>query len=290
MTLNVRLQHFGVLFLAIILIGCTPVNKKRGQSPLQKVMMSPDCVALDIYYVPMPAGDETIEARLWQELDEQSISPERRIPLLSNGIRVGLASGLLSGPLVELLQIEGKPVSDGSFAQAPLEKIADKPGVMHRHLQLHFGREGEIVATESWDDLPLIVADQKGHVHGKTYFQAQPIFTVEVEPETDGRVRLRLTPELQYGQVRQRWTGGQQSALRLESGRETETFDEYVIESILAPGEMLVAGDKTSQPGSLGYHFFNEPPTAEPQRKLLIIRVSQTQHDDITQVAVVEGD
>ena len=43
-----------------------------------------------------------------------------------------------------------------------------------------------------------------------------------------------------------------------------------------------------TRPGSLGHYFFNEPDsTGDPGRKLLIIRLSQTQHDDINGIATV---
>ena len=250
-------------------------------------MMSPDSVVLDIFFVRLPEDDPDFDTRLWEQLDEQSMKPEYRYSLLTNGIRAGRSDGMISGPIAELLQLDNKQVSDGDLASMPLEAISEKSGLMHRHLQLRFGHRGEIVATEQYDQLPLVTVDDSGRISGKTFCKAQPVFEIFAKSVPDGRVELSLTPEIQFGQSRQRW-GSTHGIMRLETGRDSKKFTEQQIISTLSAGEMLVISDMTTRPGSLGHYFFHEPDeTGDPGRKLLIIRLSQTQHDDINGIATV---
>ena len=48
----------------------------------------------------------------------------------------------------------------------------------------------------------------------------------------------------------------------------------------LPPGAMLVLGSLSSRPGSLGHHFFTEN-DGRLEQKLLVVRLAQTQHDDL---------
>jgi len=68
--------------------------------------------------------------------------------------------------------------------------------------------------------------------------------------------------------------------MRLKTARPRRTFDEMGISATLSPGSMLVLGSLANRPGSLGHHFFTEE-TDQLEQKLLLVRLSQTQHDEL---------
>ena len=69
--------------------------------------------------------------------------------------------------------------------------------------------------------------------------------------------------------------------MQLNTGRSREVFDRLAAQATLAPGEMLVFSSLPEREGSLGHYFFTEEHSGQLEQKLLVIRLSQTQHDDL---------
>ena len=159
-----------------------------------------------------------------------------------------------------------------------MDEQSAEPRVVHRHLQLRAGRRSEIIASSVYPHLPVLVWES-GQVSGCTFDDAQAIFAAKSFPQPDGRTRLELVPELHHDQAKQRWVGSQ-GMLRLESSRPKRVFDDMTLTANLSPGAMLVLGSLPSRKGSLGHHFFTEN-EGHLEQKLLIIRLSQTQHDGL---------
>jgi hypothetical protein len=91
---------------------------------------------------------------------------------------------------------------------------------------------------------------------------------------------LELVPELHHGQPQQQWIA-KQGMWRLETGRPKRAFDDMTLSADLAPGAMLVMSSLPNRPGSLGHYFFTEENGGRLEQKLLIIRLTQTQHDGL---------
>jgi len=86
---------------------------------------------------------------------------------------------------------------------------------------------------------------------------------------------------LQHDQPAQRWIT-EQGMMRLDVRRPTRTFDDLALTAELTPGAMLVLSSLPNRPGSLGHHFFTEKvDEGRLGQKLLLIRLSQTQHDGL---------
>ena len=267
--------------LLVTLAACAPIRPEEGKSPLIPVQMSPDSSALDIFFVNFPFGDEEANDLLWQEVDEQHFPAEVRQRLWQNGFRAGLTGGQVPPKLAELLQLENKPTPNGQANRIDLEDL--EPKVSRRHLQLPPGRRSEIVTSGVYEELPVLVCNPDG-VCGGSYPKAQGLLAIKAFPQPDGRVRLELVPELHYGESRQRIVG-QQGAFRLETNRRRRTFDtndcDLTLTATLAAGNMLIASCLPGRSGSLGQHFFSHDVSGQQQQKLLVIRLSQTQHDDL---------
>jgi len=267
------------LAVLTVLGGCVSTVPKAGKSPLAPARMSPDSVVLDIFFVRFPFGDPEVNGPLWHELDEQHIALEQRRRLAGNGLRAGLVGGQLPVTLSRLLELGDKPPSDDQANESVEVGPGAKPTVVRRHLQLRTGRRSEIVTSGVYDELPVLKCES-GNVCGEIYPQAQTLLAIKAFPQGDGRVRLELTPELRYGQTRQRWVG-KLGMWRLEAGQPRKTLDQLAISPVLAPGQMLVLAGLPNRPGSLGHHFFSETTAGRLEQKLLVVRLTQTQHDDL---------
>ena len=125
-----------------------------------------------------------------------------------------------------------------------------------------------------------VVTCRDGELCGRSYGDAQAVVVIEALPEPDNRVQLKMTPEIQFGQERPRCISTQ-GVLRMEVGRDRRAFDELAMSADLASGDMVVLGCLDSRPGSLGDQFFTRDNEGHHEQKLLVIRLSQTQHDDL---------
>ena len=263
--------------LALTPAGCiTPVV--QGKSPLTQVQMSPDSCVLEIFFVRFPFGDPEINGPLWDEVDEQHFSADLRRRMARNGFRLGLLDGQIPETLSKLLELSDTAAPIGAASQINVADLASGSPPVRRHLQIRGGQRKEIVASGLYEQLTVLISDAGG-LGGQTYSQAQAILAVETSPESDGRVRVELVPELHYGKPRQRWVG-RQGMLRLEAGKARRVFEEMGFSATLAPGSMLLLSSLPNRPGSLGHHFFTED-SGSLEQKLLVVRLAQTQHDGL---------
>ena len=263
--------------IVLLLAGCTTPIKK-GKTPLAAAQMSPDSVVFDVISLKAPLGDAAINAEMWKEIDEQHFPAEVRTRLTQNGFRAGVVGAQMPLALSKLLDLKAKPAEPGMGTTIPLADLAQPARNEQRHMPLRAGQRGEVIASGTYDQLPVLLRGQ-GEVCGQTYYQAQGILALTATPQNDGRVKLEAVPELQHDQPRQRWVGDQ-GILRLEAGKPRRTFDDMALSATLKPGDMLVVTSLADRPGSLGHHFFCESGD-RPQQKVLIFRLSQTQHSDL---------
>ncbi len=241
--------------------------------------MPPDCTVLEIYFVRFPLGDPIGNESLWKEVDEQYFPPSLRQSLLRNGFRVGLVGSPIPQPLADLMELEDKLAAGAEAGSTKIESFGSTPHVVCRHLQARAGRRNEVVASGVYEELPVLVYDS-GRLCGRTYPKAQGIFALTADPEPDGRVRLRLVPELHYGEARQRWVGSE-GAFRMEPGRSRRVFDDFAVSATISPGCMLLLSSLPNRSGSIGHSFFNHTEAGKLEQKLLVIRLVQTQHDGL---------
>jgi len=267
---------FWPLMLAA-LCSCAPLHRPVGKSPLVQPQMSPDSVVLDIIFSRFPFGDERANQSLWKEVDEQQFSTELRGRLAECGFRVGVVSGQVPRELSQLLELSDNPQT-GIEQSVPVEDLDSAPNVVPRHVQCRPGKRIEVAASNIYDELPVLT--RESGLCGKTYAKAQGMLAIKSYPEPDGRVRVELVPELHYGDQRQRWVGGQ-GTFRMEAGRERRVFDDLKMSATLAPGEMLLLSSLDCRKGSIGHSFFTDDSSGKLEQKLVVIRLSQTQHDGV---------
>jgi hypothetical protein len=251
-----------------------------GKSPLTPVSLSDDGAELEIVLFHFPADDPDMGDPLWNQVDEQGFSADLRRELTANGLR----AGLIGGPLPDVLSRRLTTAEDQSSPTATAARMQGEPPVRRSRLQLQRGRPGKIVTSDTYDQISLLTRDD-GQVRGKTYPQAQGLLVVQVDPQPDGRVRVDLTPNLEYGATRQQWVG-EDGAFRLESGKPKQVFERLKIETALAPNQILLLSSLPQRPGSLGHYLFTESRSGRLEQKLLMIRLAGTKFDDLFAQAV----
>jgi len=262
----------GSMTLLAGLAGCAPWRDSPAAPPdLPVPPAAPDSVWLEIAFVRLGVDGTRSLDELWQDLDEQHLPAHVRRTLRDNGYRCGRAGVQLPAALRPLLD---QPADD---AITGLQGDLEAP-VQLRRLQSRTGRRSEIVTSGQRDEM-VILLQEGGRLAGRSLRDAQCLFAAKTFPLGDGRVRLVLTPEVHHGQPQQRWVG-RDGAFLLEAGRAREVFEKLRIETVVAPGQTLVLSC-TSPAKGLGKHFFLDPTQGRAHEKLLLIRLAQSQRDDL---------
>ena len=167
----------GGLF-AVLLAGCLTPPAGKGKSPLQNAVMSNDSVAVEIFFIRLPEKDQPAANALWHEIDEQYLPAELRQRLAKNGFRVGVVGGAVPAALAKLMDLKETPPDLGQQQQATANQMEEnKPRVLLRHLQARAMHRSEIIASEIYDQVPLLLSEA-GELRGQTYLQAQGIFAL----------------------------------------------------------------------------------------------------------------
>jgi hypothetical protein len=261
-------------------VGCTLIDRHtsgESKSLLVGASPSPDSVALEIFFARAAIGDERLNGKLWNEVDEQRVPAELRRKLGTDGFRVGVVGGHLPDDLAKLLTITDQPQAK-SDTPNPIN-LESEPNVTLRRLQTRYGTRNEVVCSHVYEELPRLRRED-GQIIGKTMTQAEGRFALKVRSQASSGIELELIPELHYGEARQQWVGTD-GIWRLEAGRPREVLNDLDLKLSLGPGEMLVMTSIANRPGSLGHYFFTQPTSERLAQKLLVIRMAQATPDTL---------
>ncbi len=128
--------------------------------------------------------------------------------------------------------------------------------------------------------ISVLAKDEHGRVQGDAFREAQCLFSLHAIPNANGQTQLQLTPEIEHGDLKNRWVPIDGSLVH-QVGKDREVYQHLRIESSLLAGQTLVVGPTETSSG-LGQHFFTSAaPT--PRRTMLLIRMAQTQQDELFQ-------
>ena len=282
---------------ALVLPACADPHVV-AKSPLRRPRMSPQTTALDVFFARVPYGDTDANVTLWQELDEQVIPVETRRRLAENGLRVGVASGRLPVALERILDIsESSNVNDADagtdaddtgalggdvnlvLTPSSLGLDANTP-VSGRHVQCLDGKTCLLLANDRHQEEMHVLLPSADGLGGRRFTQAQGSFDVTPTRQPDGRVRLRLLPKIEHGQLANRFET-QDAFASLVTGQQAEKFEQLAVEADLASGDVLVVACDVRRQGSLGHRLLTIDDDGTRLQKLIAVRVSQTQHDPL---------
>jgi hypothetical protein len=262
--------------LAVGVCGCAAWTSPSGSSSAMRLPLPPlpaDSVVLEVTFVDLPQDAAALEDELWREVDEQQFPADLRRRLAVSGFRGGLVGNPLPRSLRNLLEQQEAESPTRLQSGGPM---ADELTRQQR-MQMRAGTRNDIVCSPTRSELPVLRLDE-GRIVGRTYEQAQCRFAARAFPQGDGRVRIKLVPEVHHGEIRQRWIGDER-ALRLDAGQQREAFDEFQIAATLSPGQTMLLTCTDDLKG-LGRHFFTDGEKPNIQRRMLLIRLTQTQIDD----------
>ncbi len=264
------------------LSGCgvvlTTATVSTPQSILKGVRSGPNCVTLEIFQVRVPADDKQLAKELWQGADEQRLELALRNRLVSNGIRAGVIGGALPDALARSLNLQSEITEE-----SPDRVITDQsatPKVTRRVLQIKRNEPVTIQASEVQGAVNVLLNTESG-LQGKSYQEVQGVYSLRAEAVPGQRVEVQLIPELQFGEMRNRYGGSDQGIFVVTPSRERKVFDEMKMRVGLAPGEMLLVTNISDAPGSLGNVFHAERRAEVAEQKLVLIRVLQIPDSEI---------
>ena len=273
------------LTLAALLLGSlsgcrlftNPGGEMAASSTLPPLPMAADGVILEVYSVRFPFGRERENARLWDEIDEQSIDRGVRRRLQQNGFRAGVVSGQIPRRLEELLGL--KETVEEIGRPTPIEPDG-RPKVVQHVMYVTARRGGQINASAVYGSLDVLTV-QGDEVGGRTYLKAQCKLILSVIPQGDGSVLMQIRPEVHHGEANRRFTSTGLGTWRMTAARPSHSFEELQLDTRLVPGDMLVLGCLTGRQGSLGHAFFTGRPAGPLEQKLIIVRVVRSKRDDL---------
>lgn len=248
-----------------------PASPKQLPSP----PMSPDCVVLEVAFLRLPE-DPVLEEELWTQVDEQMDSIDMRRHLTDNGLRAGRIGTQLPEALQQTLDAARTPLEAITQGEAPEE---NELFAFQQRLQLRAGKDRKVRATRTTlEELVLLLAEE-GMVRAVRLERPLGFFNIRSHPLGDGRVQLALTPEVEFGAARQRHVGGQGLFLRVID-RPRHVLEHLRIETVLAPGQTLLVS-ATPEARGLGAHFFAPHVSGREERSAMLVRLAQTQIDDL---------
>lgn len=242
---------------------------------LPPARMAADSVVLEFLFVRMPMSESAAYDEIWDAADEQVLSADLRRQLTENGFRCGVVPQELPPILRERLASSANSLEDRSEDIATSDAEVDRSA---RRKQCRAGRRAKIVVSKTHDNLSVLTREG-GAVRGRLVEKAQCLFALKPYPQGDGRVKLDVTPEVEHGELKQQWVGGNGTMMQ-RMGKDRIVLDPLRIVTTLAPGQSLLLS-ATAEPHGLGDHFFVETAGGTVERSLLLIRVAQTQHDDL---------
>lgn len=272
MLVAVRAILLSVIVLAIG--GCRVVEPHAAsKSPLIPLAVASDAISLEVFTAPIPQGDAQL-AELWKLVDEQPLPADVRRRLGDNGFRAGLVGPNMPAALSDILK-----VTEQRTAEEDKHAVSLNPdgAVNLRVLHVKAGKRTELTLGSMHESLALLESID-AQIGGKTYRKAECRFGLRAYHESDGRLRLELTPELHHGEFQNR-TRGSDGAWMFTQERPKRVFHELQMEPKLAPGQMLLVASLPGRTGSAGYHFFTDTSGDKPVPRLWVIRAARAAAD-----------
>jgi hypothetical protein len=246
-----------LVVLAALLSGCAPQQSLSTNCWMQQfgfqAPIGPDVVQIELMLLERPLNDRYINSDLWQLADEQVVPLESKAALEENGFRVGLLGGLTPAGLQTMLT-SGQSGSDPRllFARAGRSQVLPlgPARALCRFQVQHAGRSEDVSLVQATSSLELVPGIA-----------------------SDGKVRLRFTPQIEHGASRLEMHAAEdQTSLMLQQEKPRRSYPHLSWEVVLGPNQYLIVGTRMDRPESLGYQCFFRPDENRPVQRLLVLR------------------
>ena len=262
--------------LLLAAVGCASWSGTSSDpTPLPSPKMATDCIILEVTFVRLPIELETSD-EFWQQVDEQHLATDIRRGMGDNGLRTGLVGTQLPECLRDWLDRNPTMLD---LVSSELTSEESQMFSRQQRLQMRDGRSKRIPATAGKAEEAVVLLRDGDLVRAMRFERPRGFFVIGSTPLGDGRVQLELTPAVEFGQVRQRWVGGQGSFM-LDTDRPQQLFESLRFATVLSPGQTLLVS-ATPEARGVGGHFFAAEAGEQGQRSLMLVRLAQTQVDDL---------
>jgi hypothetical protein len=251
------------------LVGCSTWSEATV-ADLPRAKIPHDSVVLEAAFLRVP-GDTNLD-EIWPQIDEQHLSVETRHDLAANGVRTGVVGIQIPQALQTLLD------SKTQSQQLTESSLSSNVTSFQQKISNRAGERSELVVVPEIATGTVVLLNDNGRIHAKPFAEGQALFGIRTHPLGDGTVRLDLTPQIKHGAIRQKVVPGQ-GTYRYDIGREEHSFQMLRLTATLSPGQTLLVTSTGTAKG-LGGLFFSDN-SASSQRLLLLIRLAQTQYDDL---------
>ncbi len=270
-------QSFVLLWVySVLLAGCAswlpsstepPATKPKGA--FSATLPSSETAGVETILIRLNPSQAEQLPELWNQIDEQALKPELRLAMDKNGIRAGKAAGNIPTLLDEWLRMTVKRLGEDPMEQAGFAADISSYAQLWR-CRANVRKE---LSIRNFPESSLMVSYHGDGPAGSLYAAPHLMFSILATPHGDGTATLRLTPEMQHGELLKKATG-RESVVRLDSRRDCVVWEQLAVELRLQQGDYIVLGP-TSESRCLGEHFFHtRTRSGEIQPLLMLVRLS----------------
>lgn len=245
-----------LLVLAIVsAVGC--VHRRPSVPTIVKSLTPPrpiEGLVVESVLVEQPLGDTFLDRDLWAEVSPVG-SPETRVLLGENGLRVGVVSGTGPQKLQTLLGSATDTVSPQlttfQMRKDTVLPTATPPEACKYEVRTDLGGKPTTVEL----------------THARCGVLVRP------QQTADGRVRVWCEPQVQHGD-RQQWLRPNEDGTKFAQHNEVpaEKYAALGVEATLGPDDYLILGWDAAAPDTLGSVLFSADAAGRPRQRVLVIR------------------
>lgn len=248
-----------------------PIKPSFGGGEISK-----DAVGIETILVRLDSNQAAHLDELWAQVDEQILSPEKRFALDRNGMRAGKIGGTLPKVLEDWIRESEKRLEDDPLEQTGL--AADTSSYSQLWRCRPNSKKELTIRNITNEKISIFYND--GAAKGRAFDSPHFIYDLQAVPFGDTSATIRLTPEVQHGELIRRVVA-REAALRTDTHRESIHWDQLAVELRVNRGDCIIVGG-TMESRCLGEHFFHcVTKDGERQPVILVVRLTETRLDDV---------
>lgn len=188
---------------------------------------------IDVAFLKIPAVSQHETSRLpWDAMDEAVIPIEVRERFEANGFRVGRVVAFDATQL--------PTVSEDDLENSPSVSLTSDFDRRRRRLTCRNGQAYTLVPRRPTSGSVAILLQMEKGVEGRSVRNPQFNFGLQTMSLDDGRVSVKLTPEIHHGEVKQNYVSNDSLAFRLDFSRDIWVLQALGLEVALTEGQAVV--------------------------------------------------
>lgn len=257
-------------------LGCANWREKQEEtkSLLQQPQLARNTVIVEIAFVRITENLAQPIRELWQRTDEQNLSVEVRRRLYANGIRTGTLGTELPSVLRRGLDEQQMTVEEIANYPAALQN----PTTRQYRLQCRSGKVIPVAVSPDFRDRTIQIR-KSGAIRIRTFEDCQCVIELEAAPLANGMAAVHLMPMVEFGEAKSRPVGSE-GIWQVGVRKEHQRIANLAISLELRPGETILL-TATDPPHGVGNAFFGGGDPATSGRRLMLLRLAQTQRDGV---------